>query len=301
MRFRRLDLNLLVALDALLTYQHVTRAAERLSITQSGLSGSLARLREHFEDPLIVRVGRRNMLTPLALTLVQPVREMLQLADRLLDTRPSFDPALSDRHFAIVCSDYVGEILIADVVGQVARVAPNVRITLEEVHDDSIARFQGGELEFMIAREALADGDHPQRHLFDDDYVGVVWSKNAEVGEALSAAQYLQLGHVGPSERRGLDPWWERRLQDELGAPRRIVMRASTQLAPRLVVGTSLVAVTHARTARRLAERLDLRLVKLPTVFPVLREVLCWQPHQDNDPAVVWLRHLIMATAAQLD
>ena len=105
MRFHRLDLNLLVALDALLTHRHVTRAAERLCLSQSAMSGSLARLRVHFKDDLIVQVGRKMILTPLGETIARPLRELLAQTESLINTAPRFGPASSDRTFTIIMSD----------------------------------------------------------------------------------------------------------------------------------------------------------------------------------------------------
>ena len=93
MRFHKLDLNLLVALDALLTHRHVTRAAERLCLSQSAMSGSLARLRTHFKDDLIVQVGRKMVLTPLGESLAQPLRDLLAQTETLINSAPRFDPA----------------------------------------------------------------------------------------------------------------------------------------------------------------------------------------------------------------
>src|SRR5262245_4933192 len=112
MRFNRLDLNLLVALDALLAEQNITRAAERLHLSQSAVSGALARLREHFQDELLVQVGRRMTRTPLAESLAQPVREILAQVQATVERRPGFDPSTSDRQFSIMVSDYVTTVLM---------------------------------------------------------------------------------------------------------------------------------------------------------------------------------------------
>src|SRR5471032_1661194 len=107
MRFNRLDLNLLVALDALLDERKITRAAERLSLSQSAISGMLARLREYFDDELLVPVGRNLELTPLARELVTPVRNVLLQIQTVVAINPEFDPATASRHFKIASSDYV--------------------------------------------------------------------------------------------------------------------------------------------------------------------------------------------------
>lgn len=113
MRFNHLDLNLLVALDVLLEEQNITRAAERLHMTQSATSGVLARLRTYFEDELLVQVGRKMQPTPYATELAKPVREVLLTIQSSITAKPVFDPATSKRHFRLVTSDYLISVLFA--------------------------------------------------------------------------------------------------------------------------------------------------------------------------------------------
>jgi LysR family transcriptional regulator, nod-box dependent transcriptional activator len=128
MRFHGLDLNLLVALDALLTHQNVTRAAEQLNLSQSALSGALARLREHFDDELVVPIGRRMEPTPLARTLAEPLHEILLKTKSLVTATPTFDPQTSNRRISIIASDYSTEVFLLDLLTDIAREAPGVKI-----------------------------------------------------------------------------------------------------------------------------------------------------------------------------
>src|ERR1700756_4451182 len=106
MRYQKLDLNLLTALRALLAEKSVPRAGEVVHVTQSAMSGVLSRLREYFGDPLIVQVGRKMELTPLAESLVEPVTDVLLRIDATIATRPAFNPSTTGRRFSIVASDY---------------------------------------------------------------------------------------------------------------------------------------------------------------------------------------------------
>src|SRR6267142_5356873 len=115
MHLRGLDLNLLVALDALLDERNVTRAAERVNISQSGMSAALARLREYFDDQLLVPLGRKMVLTSLAQTFLAPVREIVLRAHTLIDATPGFNPVTAQRRFTIMASDYVARVLLARV------------------------------------------------------------------------------------------------------------------------------------------------------------------------------------------
>ena len=132
MRYHRLDLNLLFALKALLTEKNVTRAGETVHVTQSAMSGILARLRNYFDDPLIVQVGRRMELTPLAESLVEPVSDVLMRIDATIATRPQFKPGASQRHFSMIASDYVTRVLLLDVLRAVHFDAPGVSVDLRQ-------------------------------------------------------------------------------------------------------------------------------------------------------------------------
>src|SRR5437016_74829 len=133
MNLRDFDLNLLVALDALLTERNVTRAGNYLNLSQSATSGALARLRDFFQDELLVPVGRRMVLTPLAEDLVKPVRDVLLQITGTIATKPRFDPARSDRHFSIAVSDYMTSVLMIDLLRDIKYQAPTVTFELRPV------------------------------------------------------------------------------------------------------------------------------------------------------------------------
>jgi LysR family nod box-dependent transcriptional activator len=124
MRFNRLDLNLLLALDALLEEQNITRAAARVSVSQSAMSGMLARLREFFEDDLLAAVGRNMELTVLGRQLVGPVRDLILHVHATVGMRVSFDPARETRCMKIMVSDYATEVFLNKVVARVCATPP---------------------------------------------------------------------------------------------------------------------------------------------------------------------------------
>jgi DNA-binding transcriptional LysR family regulator len=124
MRFKGLDLNLLICLDALLDLRNVTRAAEHLSLSQPAISAALARLRTFFADPLLVQNGKRMMPTPFALRLQPAIRAILEDVDGLVGSSPHFDPASSTRDFRICLSDYLASVLLAPLLRHLAQVAP---------------------------------------------------------------------------------------------------------------------------------------------------------------------------------
>ena len=131
MHLNRFDLNLLVALDALLTERNVTRAAERVFIAQPAMSRALARLRRQFDDPLLIRVGRELRLTPVAQALIEPVRDALLQVQAALGTRPAFDPARSQRVFSLMVPDFVAPLLMPGVLRNLMAESDSVQVRLE--------------------------------------------------------------------------------------------------------------------------------------------------------------------------
>ena len=129
---------------------NVTRAAEQLNLSQSALSGALARLREHFDDELVVQIGRRMEPTPLARTLAEPLHEILLKTKSLVTATPSFDPPTSNRRISLIASDYSTEVLMLDLLTEIAHEAPGIKVTLEEHTSETFERFNRGEINLRI-------------------------------------------------------------------------------------------------------------------------------------------------------
>ncbi len=186
MRYQRIDLNLLVALDALLAARSVTRAAERMHMTQSAMSGTLARLREHFDDQLLVQVGRSMQLTPRAESLIQPVREIILKVDSTLGVRPDFDPPTANRHFVIIASDYVSNVLLAEVLRRISLVAPGLSFDVRPTNNAMAQDLDQGRVDFLVTPAHLTLADHPQAILFEDTYHVIACAQHPELVDGLS-------------------------------------------------------------------------------------------------------------------
>ncbi len=302
MRFHKLDLNLLVALDALLTHRHVTRAAERLCLSQSAMSGALARLRTHFKDDLIVQVGRKMVLTPLGESLAQPLRDLLARTEILINSSPTFEAARSDRTFVIIMSDYAAQVLMMRVLQSIAREAPSVKVAIDRLTEDNLENFKRGEHELLLIAEQGSVANCDREHIFEDDYVCVVWSGNKHVGRTITMEQYLSMPHVVAQFPYGrLNTHDEQHLQ-RIGLKRNVAVTTPTfTLVPLFVIGTDRIATVHSRLAFQCAQYLPLKILPSPVKFPVLREVLQWQPHLATDPALHWLRDLLKRTAEDIE
>jgi len=149
-RFGHLDLNLLIALDALLEERNVSAAAERLFLSQSATSSALGRLREYFKDDLLVLKGRQMVATPRGEELVEPVKAVLEQIRSTIAVPPEFDPATSDRSIAIMTTDYITHVLLADVLKEFETTAPNMRFELLAMSDFMIEVFERGLTDILI-------------------------------------------------------------------------------------------------------------------------------------------------------
>jgi DNA-binding transcriptional LysR family regulator len=174
MRLNRLDLNLLVALDALLDEKKTTAAAQRLSVSQSAISGMLARLRLYFEDDLLVQVGRQMELTPLGRDLADPVRQLILQIQATVAIRPTLSIATERRHFRITVSDYAVPILIAPLVRRLREQAPFITLELRPQIEATGQGLRRGETELTIVPDDYLDPAHPHVLLFED--TSAAWS-----------------------------------------------------------------------------------------------------------------------------
>lgn len=298
-RLRRLDLNLLIALEALLSLRSVTAAASRLFVTQPSMSGSLARLRAHFGDPLLVPTGRRMELSPLGEMLLEPVRQALEKVDEAISLRPDFDPATGRRHFQICASEATVLTLLTEVLRRVEASAPGVTIDLLPSDPSQIEeRLRRRELDFGFVVESMAIPEHPSALAINDTFHCIVWTGHRRVKKSLTRQQYLSLGHA--VTRYGFDrrPGFEQYSMDRQGVERRVEVSCTTPalLGP-LIVGTQRIATLPTRLAREQAAVLPLRLFEPPVNLPPLRIVAQWHRSRQSDGATRWLKDLILETS----
>jgi DNA-binding transcriptional LysR family regulator len=294
-----LDLNLLVSLDALLVERNVTRAAGRLGVTQPTVSAALARLRRHFDDDLLARVGNRYELTPLALRLIDQISTVLDGAERVFAAAPGFDPATSEREFRLALSDYAIEIIGRSLSRALAARAPGVRLLLQPPGDissglEALRAVDG----LFLPRGYLTDVPHVD--LYSDSWVVVVSADNAVVGTELdladlAAAPWVMTHHRPPFTTTAV-------LQLHLLGiePRVEVVVESCLAIPTMLAGTGRVALLQSRLAARLASRCDLRVLDCPFDAGQLVEALWWHPVHTSDPAHAWLRNLLVDLARDL-
>jgi LysR family transcriptional regulator, nod-box dependent transcriptional activator len=302
LRFNGLDLNLLVALDALLTAKNLTAAAKAINLSQPAMSAAIARLRGYFSDQLFTMNGRRLVATPLAETLAAPVREALLHIQLTIAHRDAFDPAGSDRHFRIVLSDYMQIVFFPRVVERVRQVAPRVRFELRSFDDHPDQPLTRGEVDFLIFPEIYLSNGHPRAALFEESFVCIACRSNAKAARKLTFDQYMTMGHVaahfGPTRVPAIEEWFLLKH----GMKRRIeVSVPSFSMIPHFVLGSDRIATMHRRLAQHYARTMPLSITPLPMALPNFTEALQWPALHDKDPASIWLRQIIQSEAGSID
>lgn len=301
MRFNGLDLNLLVALNALMTERNLSAAARNINLSQPAMSAAVARLRAYFRDDLFVMRGRELVPTPFAESLAGPTREALLHIQLSITTRDAFDPTKSDRRFRIIVSDFMTIVFFRKIVERVAREAPGVSFELLPFDDQPDEPVRRGEIDFLIFPEIFMSQAHPKAKLFDEPLVCVGCRSNRQLSSKLTFEKYMTMGHVMAQFGRTRKPSVEEWLLLEHGIKRRIeVAVQSFSMIPQLLVGTERIATMHRRLAQYFAKIMPLRIVKLPVPLPAFTEAIQWPALHNTDPASIWLRGIVLAEAKRM-
>jgi LysR family transcriptional regulator, nod-box dependent transcriptional activator len=302
MRFNRLDLNLLVALDALLAERSITKAAERLNLSQSATSNALSRLRDYFNDELLVQVGRRMDLTPRAEGLQEAVRDILVRVDSTVAIQPEFDPSTSDRVFRIFVSDYTLMVYAPHILALAREARCTARFEFLPQVTNPQRSLERGEADLLIIPRGFLSPDHPEEVLYEESFLCAVW-RDGPLGRAeLTFERYRDGGHVvmQPPGATGesFEAWFAKRF----GLTRRVVATSHGFVAlPAMVVGTDAIATVHARLARMLQPTFPIVLHEPPLPITPMEQSVQWHKYRTQDPGLVWLRDLLRRAVQRMD
>jgi LysR family nod box-dependent transcriptional activator len=268
------------------------------------MSAALARLREVFHDPLLVRVGRELGLTRNAEELIGPLRDTLNRIEQTLLQKPGFDPKTNSRSFSIGASDYAGLVLLAPFVRAIAAEAPNVTVHLLPRFRHAARILQADQADIVIEpSELFGETDFPSSPLLSDRWLCAVDEANPHVSQdVMTKEQFLRLPHLV----YGIGPDRQLNLADQhlaqMGIQRRIdVTVESFLLVPFLIQGTQLVSLVLERATRRLAATTHIRTLEPPFALPDIHETMYWHPRHTTDSGHRWLRERLKAVAADLE
>jgi len=295
-----LDLNLLVTLEALLIEQNVTKAAQRLHLSQPAVSAQLRRLRALFDDPLLIPLQRGMAPTSKALELLEPLRRSLDQLRSTVSEHHDFDPEASALDVNIACTDYLQAVLAQPFVLMLRQRFPGVRIALHHLDPQGLeANMAKGDIDLALMTPGEAQGPLRSRHLFDERYVLIGRRDHPKLCPGISVAQFCALEHVivsldGGAFSTPLDSGLA-----ALGHQRKVVLSAASFLfVPGIVAQSDLVALVPERLVRNAAVMLD----AVDCAFPVpgFSVSMLWHERHHGHPAQRWLRAMIAEFAERL-
>jgi DNA-binding transcriptional LysR family regulator len=292
---RRLDLNLLVTLDALLSEQNVTRAARLLNLAQSTVSLQLGRLRELLDDPLLLPGPRGMSPTERARELRGPLRDALVALEGALSPSGTFEPTLSDQTWKVAASDYAATALVWPSLALLRRLAPNTRLALLNKHPVSLANdLESGQLDLALHTRDDAPSKLRQRSLVHERYVLAGRRGHPALATKLSLKAFCGLEHAVMSPNgAGFVGSTDQALAAK-GLERRVVLSVSNfNSLVSALAHSDLVAVVPERLVR---DEPALHVQAPPLAIPGFEMLMLWPERLHRDPAHRWLRDLIAST-----
>lgn len=306
----RFDLNLLRNLDALLKERNVTNAAHLLELSQPAMSNSLRRLRELFDDPLLIRTSEGMTPTERALALQPIVREVLATVEQAVQPQTNFDPATSDRVFRIMASDYAESSLLPHVLRRMRVEAPSVALDIMTPSDVSFPDVEQGKVDMVINRfDSLPQSFH-QKILWGDSFA-CLFSKDNPISKNFNLESYLSAQHVWVSKTGmgvgvGVNPdnvqrlGWVDEALTRIEKKRQIsVFTRHYQAAMLLAQETDLIATLPSRAASLKQNNPQLIIRQPPFEIPLMDLTMAWSPLLQHNPAHQWMRRLIVEVADQ--
>lgn len=291
---RRIDLNLLLTLHALLAEQHVSRAALRLHRSQPAVSHALAQLREIFADPLLVRRGGRLQPTARALELAQPLQEALQQLDALLG-RPGFDPARARRSFRLAMSDYGARVVLPRLIQGLRRDAPEVDLVVTQGSREAmLSQLFDGEIDLALGVFPTLAAPLRAETLFEERFACLADRDSVPGRGGLTLAQWLARPHVLVAVRPGADNEIDLALS-ALGEQRRVALALPHwTAATEVIAGTDLVLTVARRSLEGRLSLRGLRCFEPPLPIRAFSFQQAWHERREGDAAHRWLRGRVM-------
>ena len=288
------DLNLLVVFDALMAERHVTRASERVGLSQPATSNALARLRKLTQDELFIRTGGTFQPTPVAIALAAQIQPALQQIDAALAQTKPFDPAKSDRVFALGMSDYTAFLLLPDLLKTMKAKAPNITVQVRTGERHSLLKLlDEGKVDVVCGVFPEKIPWHNSQKLFKETFVCVCRQGHPQMSDGISMQQYIEADHLLVSmagDRSGrID-----HLLHQQGLSRHVAVSVPHFLvAPFILAQTDLIATLAKRVAESFAQMQSLKVLPSPINLAGFSISMRWHQSSQNQPDQVWLRSQI--------
>jgi DNA-binding transcriptional LysR family regulator len=302
MRFKGLDLNLLFALDLLLEELNVTRAAERMHVGQSAMSAALGRLRQHFDDDLLVVTGRRMMPTALAEAMRQPLREAILQIETVVDIERDFVPAESTRHFKVEIPEHLVPVLLPTLTRRLSEEAPNIVMDVRPSSGDPAPLLHKGQLDLVVTPSIYSDPDYVTEPLLNTTLALVGWSENPALKTQPDLETLLSLRQVIVKfDRTRLASMLTPEQLALYGGGQRTALEAPNfSCIPSCLVGTSWFSLLFDELARLAVRDFDIAIWEVPLPMPSMLEVMMFHPMRSQDSGLAWLRDQLRAAVAAI-
>jgi len=289
MRFKGLDLNLLVALQALIETENVSLAAERLNLSQAAMSNALARLRETLDDDLLMRVGRRMVPTERARALQADLSDILGRIETGVLKARSQGHGRHPRRLNIMAAEAIATEFLPRARAHLARAAPEVSLIVTPITDAPSHQLETGKVDLLAIPRQFASPDHPSLTIYEEAYVVVVSATGRWAG-GIGRRAYLSAEHVvvmiGAERKTPVDRAIIEQAHGQLRAPVTVYSQAHV---PWHVLGSDLVGTLPERLARQFAGCLPLALHPLPFDIPANQIVLQWNRTMNSDLGLRWI------------
>lgn len=297
---RDLQLSDLRAVLAVAEIGTVTRASERLGLSQSALSYKLEKLRRHFNDPLFVRVGNRMAPTPLATQLTEPVAQVLRIVETDMRSQARVDPATTDRVFRIGVNEIGAIVLLPRLVRRLSEIAPRARITQLRVEPEQLAdALQSGEMDLAAGYVPNADRNLKQRLLYRRDYVCIASRHHPRVGRRIGFEAFFREGQIHSPGIPLTNAWLATQLR-KAGVPPPSVMHTNNVAAiPFIVAASDMLALIPREVYELFLPIAAIKLVSIPVSAPAIAVHEYWHPRMAKDPANLFFRDFVHRVAKE--
>ncbi|MFZ6727022.1 LysR family transcriptional regulator [Undibacterium sp. MH2W] len=295
MHISRLDLNLFIVFEAIYTEGTVTRASQKLHLTQPAISHALNRLRSMFDDPLFVRQGNIMVSTPLARSIIEPVRQALRGLEMTLTENRKFEPSQASKQFNLALRDVLESTVLPPLLESITNQAPQINVAAIQVdRRELVSELAAGTIDVAIDMLLPLPSEIRRQQISRDTTVVLARKDHPVVQGRLSLDQYLAAEHILASSRRkgmGLEDFELSRL----GLQRRIRLRCQHYFAAcRVASQTDLLLTMPEAYARIVNQQFDNQILPLPLTMPSWDVYLYWHQNLELDPANQWLREQVM-------
>jgi DNA-binding transcriptional LysR family regulator len=301
MNLTGIDLNLLVVFDAIMTEGQVTRAGEKLGLSQPATSNALARLRNLTKDELFIRNSGKLQPTPVAISLAQQIQPALNQIQTALSPSQLFDPLTSDRVFSIGMNDYVEIVLLPPLLEKLAPIAPHVKIQVRSGNrEQQLALLDRGEIDLMCGLFPNKITWHEQQLLFQERFVCVCRRNHPLIVDTISLDDYVKVDHLLVSVQEDMVGRVDFLLAQQNLTRNIVVSTPHFLVAPSILARTNLVATLVERIAKEFAPILNLKILPCPLPLQGFSVFMHWHQSISDHDANAWLRGVVLEVSKNI-